>query len=602
MRQTMQMILALLVAGALLFFVGFIFVASFAAVFSPAPVVVKDDAVLVLDLGFVLQEAPVEESLDQLIAVAMQGGEVPHLSLSQVLDGIDEAASDDQISAILVTGTTLGSPAGIPGWKAVRQALERFAETDRPVYAYVSNEGMLDLYVKSVATEVIVDAYSYAELRGVGFEAMFLGGLFEQYGVGVEVVRAGKYKSAGETLARKEFSDEARESFTILIDGLWEEIRDGIATARGIEPAVLDRIAELEGIIDAEKILANGLADRAAYYDELIDELTDLAGYDPVEESFTQVSFFDYIDQPIQPLDLLDQLEPDTVAVVYAEGAIVDGEGDVGQVGGDAYARILRDLRRDDNVRAVVLRVNSPGGSVTASERILREVGLLNAKKPVIVSMGSVAASGGYYIAAFGDTILADPATITGSIGVIAMKPNVEGLAAEHGLNWDGIATSELNDMFSLAHPFSEQEKGIFQRFIDDAYDDFLLRIVKGRDMTREEVHAVAQGREWLGRDAKAHGLVDALGDLDDALSLAADKAGLGSAYNVAEFPRATTLEESIAELFEATSWVPDAVLRPAEDPLSVGLRALEAEVETLRSLNDPKGLHAVWPYRVTLP
>ena len=156
--------------------------------------------------------------------------------------------------------------------------------------------------------------------------------------------------------------------------------------------------------------------------------------------------------------------------------------------------------------------------------------------------------------------------------------------------------------MFSIAEPFSEREKAIFQRFVDTAYEDFLHRVAKGRDLTRDAVHEIAQGREWLGQDAKEIGLVDAFGDLDDALSLAADKAGLGDAYNVVEFPRAMTLEESIAELFEASAWLPAAVFRPAQDPLSVGLRALEAEVQAVRQLNDPRGMHAIWPYRVTLP
>jgi protease-4 len=343
------------------------------------------------------------------------------------------------------------------------------------------------------------------------------------------------------------------------------------------------------------------LVDRLAYRDQIIAELKAATGQDDDARTFRQISLSAYArlvgtDQPGPRETPAEGAGRGTVAVIYAEGAIVDGDGGVGQVGGDRFSRELRRLRQDDRVKAIVVRVNSPGGSATASEHIRRELRLAAEDKAVVISMGGVAASGGYWIATSGGRIFAEPATITGSIGVIGMLLNVAELGDKLGLSWDTVKTGTFADLVSISRPKTPEEMALFGRLVERTYQDFLARVVEARGLTPEQAHAVAQGRVWSGREAVAQGLVDELGGLAEAVAYAAESAGLGAGYRLVEYPRRKELGEAIAELMER--------LQPggagARGPVPALARQLEHEWRALGTFNDPRGIYARWPVELT--
>jgi protease-4 len=280
------------------------------------------------------------------------------------------------------------------------------------------------------------------------------------------------------------------------------------------------------------------------------------------------------------------------IAVVYAEGDIVDGDGEIGDVGGDRFARELRRLRQDDSVKAIVLRVNSPGGSATASEEIQRELRLTMRSKPVVVSMGTVAASGGYWISTYSDRIFAEPATITGSIGVYGMFLNVQQLATNLGFTWDTVKTGKLADMLTISRPKTDEELVVFQRLVDWIYEEFTAKVAEGRKLDKSKVLEIAQGRVWSGAEAKRLGLVDEMGGLQDALAYAAKKADLGRNYRVTEYPRKRQLAELINEILREVA--PDQSQSHAA--LLTLVRPYEDQLHALLRLNDPRGLYARLP------
>jgi protease-4 len=286
------------------------------------------------------------------------------------------------------------------------------------------------------------------------------------------------------------------------------------------------------------------------------------------------------------------------VAVVYAEGDIVDGEGDeAGEIGGTRYARELRRLRLDDKVKAIVLRVNSPGGTASASEMILREVRLTKQVKPVVISMGTYAASGGYWIAAYGDRIFAEPTTVTGSIGVFGIQFDVQGLANNVGLTFDSVKTGKFADAITITRPKTPEEMAVFQRMVDWAYEEFITKVMDGRNLERAFVEEIAQGRVWSGAEALKLGLVDELGGLDEAIEFAATKADLGANYRLVEFPRRKEFAEALQEFFEKIT--PNSAR--ATGLTGQIVTRLEDELKTLRTFNDPHGLYARLPVNLMI-
>jgi protease-4 len=344
------------------------------------------------------------------------------------------------------------------------------------------------------------------------------------------------------------------------------------------------------------------LIDRTAYVDEVITDLKQQTGAAATKKTFKQISLADYAkiapdaaaNEKNQTADKDKPTVHGGIALVYAEGDIVDGEGDLGEIGGAKFARELRELRQDKDIKAVVLRVNSPGGSAPASEAIQREIRLTRQVKPVIVSMGSYAASGGYWISTYGDYIFAEPTTITGSIGVFGIQFDMQKLANNLGVTFDSVKTGKFADAITITRPKTDEELAVFQRLVDWIYGEFVSKVAESRKLKREFVEEIAQGRVWSGTEAKRLGLVDEIGGLDAALAYAAKKAGLGNNYELTEYPRKKDLSEVISDLLDDMKNVSGAHARAGvADQI---IQRFTAELKTLKSFNEPSGLYARLP------
>lgn len=605
-------LLALIVflAGSLA--LAFLLIVAIAAT-GEKPVEVHKGSYLVLDFTGSVQDAPEQmEGIDELME-AFGGGRAPkRMQLRSLVRAIQAAAKDDDIAGLYLTGSFMphGYGSGYAALKEVREAVEAFKASGKPVRAYF--QGLMttrDYYVASAAGEVVVDPYGGLMLTGLASQPMFLAGAFEKLGIGVQVTRVGKYKSAVEPYTRKEMSPENRAQTQKLLDDVWGELVAGIEKARGLEPGELQKIIDRDGIVRAGDALKSKLIDRVAYYDEVQAELkkaTDVTG----NKSFKQI--------PVKAYARLVSgtgAEPrragsgglelgggkGRVAIVYAEGPIIDGDGnDEGVVWGEGYAREIRKLRQDDAVKAIVVRINSPGGSASASEQVLRELRLAKEAKPVIISMGTVAASGGYWISTAADRVYAEPTTITGSIGVFGMFLNFQQLTNDKlGVTFDTVKTGRFADALSPVRPKTEDELAMFQRLVDWIYDEFLGRVGDARKLSREQVHEIAQGRVWSGAEAVKLGLVDEVGGLGVAMQFAAEKAGLGAGYGVSEYPRKKMLAEAITEALAGHRREANTL---AAGPVTGLVTQFREQWETLGQFNDRRGVYARLPFDLTLP
>lgn len=588
---------AFCVMAVVLLFGGFVLLGTMG---QQASVSVDDGSYLVLDLnGVNLSDTPPlvdEGGLGWLIR-----GDAPRpLALRHATEGLKRASEDPRITGVFVTGnfSPEGYGTGFAALAELRAALAAVQASGKPVKAYFDEAGTAELYVASVATELTINPFGLVVMPGLASEPMFFGNAFEKWGVGVQVTRSGKYKSAIEPFTRSEMSAESREQLTALLDDLWATLRDGVAEARGLSPAALQALVDAEGLIPPEKARDAGLVTHVAYRDEVLDALRAETMADE-GEPFRQVAFSDYLKLHAEAAVFanVEAGAEGVVAVVYAEGDIVDGEGYEGEVGGEMFARELRSLREDESVSAVVLRVNSPGGSASAAEAMAREVRRLREVKPVVVSFGSYAASGGYWIATHANRIYTEAGTVTGSIGVFGVQFDVEKLAGSVGLTWDRVQTGEKAGLLTAARPKSAAELAVFQKLVDRTYDEFLTRVADGRRLPRETVHEIAQGRVWSGAEAVKLGLADELGGLDAAIAHAASLAGIEGAPHVHEFPGTRPLAEALADVFREgaspQSMLPKGGARGASGEL---LRRVEEQVRLLGRFNDPRGVYVRLP------
>lgn len=559
---------------------------------------------LVLDLSTNVNDAPPHLDLASL------RGRDEALQLRAVTRSLQAAATDERIAGVYLTGdlSPEGYGSGHAALRELRAALLAFREAGKPVVAYLTFASTRTYYVASAASDLALDPYGMILLPGLAAEPMFFAGAFDKVGINVQVTRAGKYKSAVEPFTRREMSAENREEVRELLQDIWDSLLGEIGASRGVTVAQVQAVVDQEGLIRGAEALSAKLIDRTAYRDEIYDALKAKTGRAGSEKPFKQVTLAAYARQ-LKPANALpaprkvEGVEPAAakggrVAIVYAEGEIVEGEGNPDEIGGARLSRELRKLRQDKNVRAVVLRVNSPGGSAAASEVVQREVRLLRREKPVVVSMGSYAASGGYWISAYADRIFAEPTTITGSIGVFGMQFDVQRLADSIGVTFDRVKTGRFADAMTVSRPKTPEEMAVLQRMVDWIYGEFLAKVAEGRNLPPDKVAAIAQGRVWSGSDALAHGLVDELGGLDAALAFAAGKAGLAADYRVVEVPREQELFEAIQELIEKA--VPGAV-RASSGPLDELRRRLERELRALAACNDPQGVYARLPFTLSI-
>ena len=551
---------------------------------------VKKGSILVFDMSVNITDAPAGFDAQQAIEGAVLG-ESPAASvqLYPLLRALEKAATDDRIAGLFLHGslTPVGYGSGYASLRELRGALEKFKRTGKPIHAYLVSPATKDYYLASTANSIVLNPQGIMMVNGLVAQTTYYAGALEKYGVGAQVVRVGKYKSFVEPYIRTNMSPESREQTKELLGTVWDEIVQAVERDRKLEPGQFQALVDKAEGFKPEDALARKLVDKLAYFDEELAALKKISGPSPTADTFPQIDLVSYAAVARKK----EHKSANKIAVVYAEGPILDGAGGPGMVGGDSVARQIRELRHDKAVKAIVLRVNSPGGSATASDVIHRELALAKSNIPVVVSMGTVAASGGYWISAESSHIFAEPNTITGSIGILGMLPNVKELANRHGITWDSVKTGKYADVMRITRPKTPEEMALFQGLINDGYEKFLQLVAKGRNKTRDAVHEIAQGRVWSGRDAEKIGLIDEFGGLEKAIAYAAERAKLGTDWSVMELPKEKSFLEQISEILGGEK---KPVARV--DPVTRLLREVSEDLQTARALNDPAGVYALTP------
>jgi protease-4 len=556
--------------------------------------IVKDKSVLVFDLSLNISDTEPNASTSEALEDVLVGDDSNNITLRTVLNSINNAAKDKRIVAIYLDGSKSSGMggSGFASLKEVREALERFKASGKKIIAYDVEFNKSQYYLSSVADTVILNPMGSVQINGFSSVPLFYTGALEKFGIGVQVLRVGKYKGAVEPFVLKKLSQENRQQTQALLSDLWSDYITTVGKSRKINPQQLQAIADNQGELMASEAQQQRLVDKIAYLDEVVTDLKKLTGSNEKDKTFRQIRLTTYANA--EGKDIKKRLSDNKIAIVYAEGEIVNGQGAGQQVGGDSFARQMRQLRQNEDVKAVVLRINSPGGSVTGSDVILREVRLTRDKKPVIVSMGNYAASGGYWIATAANYIFAEPTTITGSIGVFGLQFNVQKLANNNGITWDVVKTARYADSTTVSRPKTPQELAIAQKSVNQIYNQFLDKVAEARKIPKPKVAQIAQGRVWSGQDAKKLGLVDELGGIEDAIEYAAQEAKLGENWEVQEYPKIRSLEKRILE--KLTN---DGSLKNVNppDPLTAEFLKIKEDVEVLQSLNDPRGIYARLPF-----
>ena len=551
---------------------------------------VKDNSVLTFDLAKQITDSKSDRNAREFINDAVSGELDDGLTLRSVTNALDYAARDPKITALYLSNSNSASrnTSGYAQLKEIHDALLRFKASGKKIYAYNVEWREKEYYLASVADLIAINPIGGMEFNGLSAQTMFYSTALEKFGIGVQAIWRGKYKSAIEPYLRQRSSEPSKEQTRKLLGDLWGEFLTTTGKDRNIPVPALQALVESKGVLTPEEAKTAKLVDRVAYPDQIQDELKKISGEDAKTKSFRGISLSNYIEARDTTLN---DKKGDEVAVLYAEGSIVDGGGGPGSIGGDRFARQIRKLRTDDKVKAIVLRINSPGGSAVASDLIQREVILARKAKPVVVSMGAVAASGGYWIATYSDRIYAQPNTITGSIGVFGLLPNIQKIANDNGITWDVVKTGKFADAETINRPKTKEEIAIVQKLIGDIYDQFLTKVSESRKLDRAKVSEIAQGRVWSGAEALKIGLVDELGGLDDAIRDAAKRAKLGTNWHVQEYPESTPLEERLIKgLFGAQIKANQASL--PSDPFNQEFKKLKADFNNLRTLNDPQGIY----------
>lgn len=550
---------------------------------------VQEKSVLVFNLATNISDAPPSSSL----ADSLTGQSTTTLNLRQVIAAIEKAALDDNIVGLLLYGRSTVGEYGYATLTEVRQALEKFRQSGKKIIAYDMEWTEKEYYLASIAEKVIINPVGKMEINGLSSQQTFFADALQKYGVGVQVVKVGSFKGAVEPYTRQDLSVQNRRQLQTLLDTIWSNYSSTVGKSRNLTLQQVQTISNSQGILEATTAKKVGFVDEVAYLDRVIALAKELTGEEKNKtdeeensSSFPQISLANYASY------LSDEGgdSSNQIAIVYAEGTIVEGQGDRGEIGGDKLAKELRKLQQNEEVKAVVLRINSPGGSATASEVILREIKRLDAKKPVIISMGDVAASGGYWIAMGGQRIFADNDTITGSIGVFGLLLNIQKIANNNGIDWDTVKTGQLADISTITRPKNPQELQIYQSSVNQFYDLFIETVAKGRKLSPDKVRSVAQGRVWTGKDAVKIGLVDEIGGLEAAVQYAAKIAKLGDDWSLKEYPKSQTWGEVLLSNFLQTYLPP---LTKNNDPLTREWQNFQQELLKLPTFNDPHSVYA---------
>lgn len=499
---------------------------------SDTETIVKKNSVMMLDLNGTLVERTQEDPLG--ILSQWFGDESNTYGLDDILSSIQKAKENENIKGIYLQASSLGT--SYASLQEIRNALLDFKESGKFVIAYADSYTQGLYYLSSAADKVLLNPKGMIEWRGIASAPLFYKDLLQKIGVEMQVFKVGTYKSAVEPFIATEMSPANREQVTAFITSIWGQVTKGVSASRNIPVDSLNVYADrMLMFYPSEESVKCGLADTLIYRNDVRNYLKKLVEIDE-DDNLPIVGLSDMMNvKKNVPKDKSGNI----VAVYYASGEITDYPSSATSEDGIVGSKVIRDLRKlkdDTDVKAVVLRVNSPGGSAFASEQIWHAVKELKTKKPVIVSMGDYAASGGYYISCVADTIVAEPTTLTGSIGIFGIIPNVKGLTDKIGLSYDVVKTNKYADFGNIMRPFNEDERSLLQMMITEGYDTFVSRCAEGRQMPKEAIEKIAEGRVWTGETAKKLGLVDELGGIDKALDIAVAKAGI-EGYTVVSYP-----------------------------------------------------------------
>jgi protease-4 len=544
---------------------------------------VKENSILVMKFDGPITDRSSKNPFQNLGAIFSKEEAI---GLDDILNNIEKAKEDENIKGIYIEITSV--PAGIAMVEEIRTKLLEFKNTGKFILAYSEYYSQNAYYLASVADKIYLNPQGAIDFKGLSAELMFFKNALAKLEVEPQIIRHGKFKSAIEPFILDKMSDENREQTMTYIRAIWNHTVEGISKSRNISKEELNKIADEMLLQKAEDAVKYKLADQLAYKDEILEILKEKTEAKAVDK-INSVSIADYT---FAKENKKKEFTKDKIAVIYAVGEIDSGEGDDEKIGSERISKAIREARLDDKVKAIVLRVNSPGGSALASEVMWREVVLAKQAKPVIVSMGNVAASGGYYISCAADTIVAEPNTITGSIGVFGVLFNAQGFMNNKlGVTIDTVKTNLHADIGSIYRPLTASERDIIQKSVEHVYDVFITRVAEGRKLTKEQVDEIGQGRVWSGVDAKRIGLVDVLGGLETAIEIAAQKAGLEN-YKLVSLPKQKNpIDELISN---GTSGVEEAMIK-----YFLGENA--KYYMTLDRLKRYSGIQARMPYEIEI-
>ena len=555
LKFTLATVTGIILSSIVLFIIGMVTLFGIMAA-SDTETIVKKNSVMILDLNGTLVERTQEDPLGILSQLFNDDSNT--YGLDDILSSIKKAKENEDIKGIYLQANSLGT--SYASLQEIRNALLDFKESGKFVIAYADSYTQGLYYLSSAADKVLLNPKGMIEWRGIASTPLFYKDLLQKIGVEMQIFKVGTYKSAVEPFIATEMSPANREQVTAFISSIWSQVTEGVSASRNIPVDSLKAYADrMLMFYPAEESVRCGLADTLVYRNDVRDYLKRLVDIDE-DDNLSLLGLGDMINvRKNVPKDKSGNI----IAVYYASGEITDYPGSATSEEGIVGSKVIRDLRKlkdNDDVKAVVLRVNSPGGSAFASEQIWYAVKELKTKKPVIVSMGDYAASGGYYISCGADTIVAEPTTLTGSIGIFGMVPNVKELTDKIGLSYDVVKTNKYADFGNIMRPFSEGEKALLQMMVAEGYDTFITRCAEGRHTTKEAIEKIAEGRVWTGEAAKELGLVDELGGIDKALDIAVAKARVGG-YTIVSYPEKKDVLSSLLDT-KPTNYVESQLLK----------------------------------------
>lgn len=531
MKTFLKMLLATILGVGILFFLLFVIIASFASM-SEEKVIVSENSILRLDLNTIINERSEDNPFEAFNPLS--GKPQGSIGLNDLKASLIHAKNDAKIKGIYMNA---GMPmAGHATLRELRNALEDFKTSGKFIYSYSEILTQKGIYICSVADSVLVNPEGFMEWKGLNASVSYYQNALAKLGLKPEVLRAtgNKYKSAVEPYLRQDMSPENRKQLSSLLNSVWTTYRQDVSKSTGIDMAMLDSMANNYAVTNPKRALDSKLIDGVAYYDEVTDILCKKIGIKEAKD----LNFISFSKYKNSFETNSGSYGSDRIAVIIAQGDIVSGDGGEYSIGSERISKAIRKARMNDKVKAVVLRVNSPGGSALASEIIWREVKLTQEVKPVVASMGDLAASGGYYISCYADTIVAQPNTITGSIGAFGLFMTGEELMHDKlGINIENVPTNTYADLGTFDRALTDNERAILIGSVDQIYGTFKSRVAAGRNLSMDSVEAIGQGRVWSGEEALQIGLVDVLGGLEDAIEIAKGMANIEGEYRVVEYP-----------------------------------------------------------------